>query len=359
METDARQLSLGPYKNVVFLGGGTLLRKMAAWSAKNEFRTSVVTSPRHIKEKDAGVSLGDFLEKEGIPYIVAEKIDTKSVLDFIPDPAYQDTFYLSLGAAWIFKKDFVDRAFGGRLLNAHGTRLPQNRGGGGFSWQIMMGNRFGFCVLHFVDGGVDTGEIVDFEEFLYPHHCRIPADFEAVYIQRNFNFITRFLLDRKEKAKAVMPRGQAEYFSTYWPRLNTDLNGWIDWRLQAHELERFICAFDEPYGGARTLLNGSDVRLKSVSLNFQDGYFHPYQAGLIYRKSRDWICICAKGAGLVVERVIDEFGRNILQDLRVGDRFHTPQEYLEKAKIRTVYTPTGFTPSASRNDRHEPGLKAK
>ena len=48
----------------------------------------------------------------------------------------------------------------------------------------MMGNRLGFCQLHLIDGGIDTGNIVKTEEFLYPPACRIPKDYEEIYYKK-------------------------------------------------------------------------------------------------------------------------------------------------------------------------------
>lgn len=47
-----------------------------------------------------------------------------------------------------------------------------------------MGNKFGHCVLHRVDDGIDSGEIVALEEFLYPANFRKPIDFERHYIEK-------------------------------------------------------------------------------------------------------------------------------------------------------------------------------
>ena len=56
--------------------------------------------------------------------------------------------------------------------------------------------------------------------------------------------------------------------------------------MDSIDVERFICAFDEPYVGASTNLNGDIVRIKSVCLSQQDGFFHHFQSGLIYRKTK-------------------------------------------------------------------------
>ena len=112
--------------------------------------------------------------------------------------------------------------------------------------------------------------------------------------------------------------------------------------MDASELDRFICAFDDPYCGAQTLLNNRIVHLKSSAINRQDAVFHSFQAGLVYRKGKHWLCICVKDCSIVVEEIYDEHGNNIFDDVRVGDRFITPVANLESSRSRPVYTPTGL-----------------
>jgi methionyl-tRNA formyltransferase len=338
--SQATNLTLGPYRKLLLLGGGQLLRELCSWAPFNNYSVGVITSQRHAEELFGNESLIDFLKGKNVPYLITDKIEKEDVKDFIGNA--QNTFFLSLCSAWLFKAKTIEEYFENRLFNLHGARLPQNRGGGGFSWQILTGNRFGFCVLHLIDEGIDTGDIVLFDEFLYPPTCRIPLHYERIYIDKNFRFLTDLLTETKVTQKNVRLIPQAEYFSTYWPRLHTITNAWIDWLSEPYELERFICAFDSPYAGAQTLLNEKKVHIKNTSLNFQDGTFHSYQSGLIYRKTKSWICVCIKGAALIIESVIDESGNDILESMKVGDRFFTPIGKLESSKQRVIFTPTGL-----------------
>ena len=115
--------------------------------------------------------------------------------------------------------------------------------------------------------------------------------------------------------------------------------------MEAYEIESFICAFDDPYIGAQTYLNRQKVRLKGVSINKQDGVFHSYQSGLIFRKGKSWLCVCLKNCSLIVEGIYDETGTDIFDQIVVGDRFTTPSAKLERAKSRAVYTPVGLRKS--------------
>lgn len=336
-------ITLGPYKNILLLGGGSLLWELCKWAKQNNFSVRIITSPRHASEMIDGIEFNKLLKDESIPHFISENIKSDEISTFIGDT--NKTFCLSIGAAWIFKPQTIENLFKNKLFNLHGTRLPQNRGGGGFSWQILTSNRFGFCVLHLIDGGVDTGEIILFEEFLYPAACRIPKHYFDFYFKQNFSFITKLLEETKDGSKLIKPIAQAEYFSTYWPRLNTAINSWIDWSWDIYELERFICAFDKPYAGAQTLWNEKKIHIKNVSLNFQDGAFHSYQTGLVYRKSKHWLCVCIKEAGLIIENITDENGFDIFDAIKVGDRLFTPQEKLENIRHRVIYNAAGLKDS--------------
>ncbi len=334
-----RVSTVGPLKTVYLLGGGALLLRLARWLADKGLDVGIITSPRHAAEP----------APEGRDFLAAAKAITPKVLstEDVASPqsaAFLDfsreAFALSLGAAWIFRKDQLEGIFHGRLFNLHGTRLPQDRGGGGFSWQVLMNNRLGFCVLHRVDGGVDSGEIVSFREYLYPASCRVPADFMAVYEERNLGFLQEFFTAASGKALELASLPQQEYFSTYWPRLNTPLHGWIDWDWPADALDRFVCAFDDPYPGAQTLLEGKPVRLKKSVLSLADGVFHPFQHGLVYRSNGRWLSVAVQGGSLLLQEVKDEAGNDLLAKVKPGDRFHTPAEKLASARRRVTYTPT-------------------
>src|SRR5262245_41675662 len=263
-------ITLGPISRLLLLGGGDLLFKLAEMGRRRGLAVDVVTSPHQSREalSGCGRSLAEALRSIGIEPAVIDKIE-RAETPVLAGNA-DTTLALSIGARWIFRPDRIERWFGGKLFNLHSTRLPQNRGGGTWSWQILMGNRFGFCQLHLVDTGIDTGPLVVSEEFLYPPACRTPQDHMRHTADQYVALIEGLLDSTKSRARTVACRAQPEYLSTYWPRLDTATHGWIDWRWNAAAIERFICAFDEPYGGAQTRWNGRTVRLKRAFVSHED-----------------------------------------------------------------------------------------
>ena len=123
-------IALGPIHRLLLLGGGDLLLRLAEQSRARGFAVDVLTSPRHANETvSTGLRLADALGALAIkPHVIVD-FDQPETAQLIGDIG--ETFALSIGAAWIFRKDIISGWFGDKLFNVHGRRLPQNRGGGG------------------------------------------------------------------------------------------------------------------------------------------------------------------------------------------------------------------------------------
>jgi methionyl-tRNA formyltransferase len=240
-------ITINQTSKILFLGGGPTMRNVISEVQSDGFSISVVTSLRHAQALESGSTFEDFLKLRGVPVLVTSTLNYEDLIEFCPD--IEERIAISIGAPWVIRPDLIGTYFSSKLLNLHGTGLPKNRGGGGFSWQILTRNRFGFSTLQIIDSGIDTGPIVASEEFLYSGNCRIPIEYETQYIQKSTEFLCNFLRKTRGESLHIKSVNQAEELSTYWPRLLTDENGWIDWSLRVHELENFICAFDDPYLG--------------------------------------------------------------------------------------------------------------
>jgi len=334
-------MNFGKITRIMLMGGGVDLARFAVDITRRDVGVVVFGGKRQLIEfvdSQQGLQLQDFLRSNGIECIESLDINVDKRSECYIDDT---TLGISFGAPWLFRKEFIDR-FNGKLLNLHNTRLPQDRGGGGFSWQILRENRLGYCVLHQVDSGLDTGDTVQVREFCYPNSCRIPRDYREVCTEQTLLFLREFLESVIEQ-RDFRATAQEEYFSSYWPRLHTDTHGYVDWSWKVTDLERFVCAFDEPYSGASTFVEGKRVHLRKACVDHNDGSFHPFQSGIVYRKRCGALFVAAVGGTLIIGEVRDNTGRDVIEQIRLGNKFYTPQEYLDKARsYRAVYTPEGL-----------------
>jgi len=325
-----------PIEKVVFFGYNTMVAEATkqAREASVDLDIVIVTDQQQAdRDLGPGSNFDEVTAAGRVTGVVEADLTGPSVELALAD--MDSTLAISVGAPWFFGGDFIEDRLKRRIVNLHGTRLPKDRGGAIFSWTILRGQRTGLCLLHRLNERIDAGEVVRYEEFIYPPAARTPGQLMADYEQRNIAFLHRFLTDISTgglelASDAILP----DYLSSYWPRLDARINGWIDWRLDLYALERFACAFDDPYAGARTMHGDTEVVLRDVYAQSVDGSSHPFQWGIVFRKSPGWITIAVNGGELLVKSLTDTDGNDVVDTVNVGDRLTTTHSQLQKALER-------------------------
>ena len=62
-------------------------------------------------------------------------------------------------------------------------------------------------------------------------------------------------------------------------------------------------------------------------------------SGIIYRKTKKWIVVATSDKNsLIIEKVLDKRGKNIIDELKIGDRFYTtPNKKFVSRSLRIKY----------------------
>jgi methionyl-tRNA formyltransferase len=222
--------------------------------------------------------------------------------------------------------------------------LPIDSGGGPISWRILRNDRIGMQLAHIVSEKVDKGDILRSEKYLLPHWCKLPSEHESYHYSNFLKFYQNLLVDIFSKKKIKL-KTQVDYIGNYNPRLNTKINGWIDWNLTSYEILNFINAFDDPYDGASTqILGHKRVFIKKAHLHGGEITNHPFRSGLISRNDKDWIVVCTKdNQSILIEEVLDKNKKNMVSKLRPGLRFFTsPKNLFEAKRKKIIYSSSGL-----------------
>jgi methionyl-tRNA formyltransferase len=271
---------------------------------------------------------GDVLPKD---LYVTESLDSKFFAWFHERAQSPNFLVLSFGARWIFSEEIITGLFESKIVNFHGTRLPIDRGGGGFSWRIMRGDRIGSLLVHLVEPGIDTGSILRQRSYVFPSTCHKPIDYITHYRKLLDEFVVG-LVDDLSNGVVFELSAQPQHLSHYLPRLDSTVNSAIDWSWDGADICRFILAFDDPYPGAITTVQGRPVHIKDALLHRGEVPSHPFEKGLVIRHEGDWIVVAAGDQNsLIFETVLGVDGSDCLAEIKVGDRFHTPADMLDKS----------------------------
>ena len=318
-------------KKIIFFGGGKFLIDLIKIVKKKKINYSVFTSPRHAKEIIFNkINFQSLLKKNNAEFYITKKLSEKILKKEIVN---RNCIGVSIGSPWIFKSNII-KIFKSHLFNIHGASLPLDRGGGGFSWQILQNKSKGYSCLHKINEKIDYGDIIETVEFK-TKNFKNSIDWQNEYLNVSKNLFRKNL--NKLFNKKIKIRKQVKKNSTYWPRLDTESHGWINWNWSGEEVLNFIKAFDDPYAGAHTLLNKKTFYLKNCKF-IKKKKFHPFQCGLIINKTQKYLTVCVNNGVVQINNVFDNRGREIkIHKFKIGDRFFTPIKKLEEALKKRVY----------------------
>ena len=314
-------------KKIIFFGYSPIIEELVNQNKKYKLETIIITSKDQLKnfKKKKYIKVFDQINRKLINYI--KNINIKN-----------DVFFISLGSRLIFDKNFINIC-SSRIVNFHCSRLPFDKGGGGYTWRILKNDRIDNQLVHLIDESIDSGSILMHQKNIFPKNLQTPLELEE-YSNKNLVKFYQMFLKKLNNNESFKLTNNSNYIGSYYPRLNQNENGFLDWSLKDLELINMINSFEEPYCGVTTFLNRNNnkVHLKNVQLHGGELTNHPYMAGIVIRHDKNWIVVSTAGKNcLIIEKVIDKNKKNILSKIKEGDRFFTPNSLLEKNFNKRVF----------------------
>lgn len=270
-----------------------------------------------------------FLIDKNINYIVTDKLN----LEVIDKLELRDTLVLSAGSPWIFTKEIINK-FGNNFYNVHQSPLPSMKGSVS-SYVILYEIRSFQVCLHKVNSGIDTGKIVYRKNIFIPSSLKTPKEVNNFLQSMNRKMVKEFLLNLEKKIP-IKEEIQNNFFSSYNIRLHSNINGWIDWDYKVEDLDRFIRSFGEPYDGAKTFIHNKKVNIKYVEFSRLDAAKHPDEIGRVLRKFEDYIIVTVNNGSIYIKEIFWR-NKNIISNIKSGDKFYTKYRYLDLKNRRVNF----------------------
>ena len=149
-----KSLSFGNIENYILIGGGEELIFIIEKLKKFKKKFIVLTNKRHLKTNiKKNLNFKNYLKKREIAFYELNQFENKyNWQSFIT----KKSIGISVSSDWIFKTKDI-KLFNDRLINIHNSNLPEMRGAGGLSWNILMENIKSGISVHMVDENIDTG----------------------------------------------------------------------------------------------------------------------------------------------------------------------------------------------------------
>lgn len=204
---------------------------------------------------------------------VAEIAKNNNIETFEYSPLQKDILFsklkeiapdLIISVAWryIFKRDILSIPRMG-AINFHGSMLPKCRGANPTNWAIICGEKETGVTVHFIDEGVDTGDIIIQEA--------IPIDLEdtAYTLRMKQDKLSEKLMGELIKYIKIGKFSRVKQDSTIATcfRKRKHEDGLIKWKnMTSVEIYNFVRALTRPYPGAFSYINDRKVTIWKVAI---------------------------------------------------------------------------------------------
>ncbi|MDJ0978694.1 MAG: formyltransferase family protein [Erythrobacter sp.] len=238
------------------------------------------------------VALAPIAEQHGVPVVHVRNINEPDAIEAVRQAAPDYIFVV--GWSQICGDEFMQLT-PGRVIGYHPAPLPRMRGRAVLPWTILNDEKITGATLFWMDGGVDTGDILEQRFF----HVAPRETARTLYDKHMEALSSMVRASLVSLASSAPPREiQDEACATFAARRRPE-DGQINWNSSARDIDRLIRAVSKPYPGAYTVLNGK--RLTIWSAHYVNEHDHHGVAGQVVEVSEKGFNVITGEGLLIVE----------------------------------------------------------
>ena len=194
-----------------------------------------------------------------------------------------------IGWSQLLKKKLLNIAPKG-VIGYHPSDLPKNRGRHPIIWSLALGLKNIGSSFFYMDSKADSGRIIS------KKMIKIKKDSNSYSVYKDLIKIGKKQIREiisKIKDNKLYSSLQKNSESNYW-RKRSDIDGKIDWRMSADNINNLVKALTKPYPGAYFFLKEKKITVwKSKVINLNARNLEP---GKIVRFNKDLIIKCGNKA---------------------------------------------------------------
>tara|TARA_B100001029_G_scaffold117481_1_gene97367 strand:- start:18776 stop:19672 length:897 start_codon:yes stop_codon:yes gene_type:complete len=199
-----------------------------------------------------------FSKKYNIDYLKLENVNSNKSLKIINN--YSCDLFVSMSFNQIFKKQIINLTSIG-IINCHAGKLPFYRGRNVLNWALINDEKEFGITVHFVDEGIDTGDIIFQKTFTILEKDNYNSLLNKAYIN-----CSNMLLEalgmilkgdyKRIKQKKIHPVG---FYCGY----RSEGDEIINWNDSSRNIFNFIRAITLPGPIARTNYKNNEIRINN------------------------------------------------------------------------------------------------
>ncbi len=226
-----------------------------------------------------------------IPYFAADK--DEQLIDWVA--TLQPDFIFCFGWSKLLKQELIDLPTKG-VLGYHPTLLPKHRGRHPIIWALALGLSKTGSTFFFIDGGVDSGDILSQREVSIAT-ADTADDLYKKILDTALAQLNEFIPRLYHNNFVRIP--QAHHLATYW-RKRSPRDGAIDWRMSASSIYNLVRALTRPYCGAHYQQQTAMIKIwRSQIEAINDDSIEPGK--ILHIEGNELVVKCGQGAIRLLE----------------------------------------------------------
>lgn len=252
-----------------------------------------------------------FAEKYKIPYLKHIDVNERSFIDKISN--FNCDLFVSMSFNQIFRKEIINLP-NFKTINCHAGKLPFYRGRNILNWALINDEKEFGITVHFVDEGIDTGDIILQKEYKISDKDDYSTLLKRAYVEcANILYESVRLFITSEvnpiSQNSIHPVG----FYCSQRKLGDEI---LNWNQTSREIFNFIRSICKPGPQARTKLNGKEVIINKAQM-IENAPSYKGIIGAVLKKEESCLYIKTKDSFIKVSEYLYD------GIIKVGDRFET------------------------------------
>ena len=253
-------------------------------------------------------TLKDFADKYSIDYLYPVNINSTCFLE--RTKAYNVDLFVSMSFNQIFKSSILEVPKLG-VINCHAGKLPFYRGRNILNWALINDEKEFGITVHFVDEGIDTGDIIN--QRVFP--ISLDDDYKSL-LEISYEECASILFDSiKEIQSGIFKRivqSSIHPVGFYCGRRGPG-DEVINWEQSSRNIFNFIRSINKPGPMATTFINEENVKInRSRLIELAPNYIGT--PGQLIAKTKDGFLIKTSDSFIEILEIESEVV------LKVGDR---------------------------------------
>ncbi len=255
------------------------------------------------------LTLKNYCLEYSIPYLKDKNVNSRSFLNLIEK--YNCDLFVSMSFNQIFKKEIINLPRY-KIINCHAGKLPFYRGRNILNWALINDEKEFGITVHYVDEGIDTGDIVLQRLFPITDKDDYKSLLEISYLECALLLCGAIDMFKKGNVqgasqKLIHPVG----FYCNQRKQGDEL---LSWNQSSRDIFNFVRAISKPGPMARAFLNGKEMSINKVEI-IKNAPEYICSVGAILNKEQNGFYV--KTADSFI-KVTESYFEGVF---KVGDRF--------------------------------------